>query len=492
MIKERSKKLGMNARSIFYLRENKKSARKIADNKILSKRRLVENGISAADPIAVITNRSEVQEFDWNTLPASFVIKPNRGMGGEGIMIVFNRLKNGNWITVNKQQLTAEDLALHVLNILDGNFSLLNSPDVALIESRLSIEPLFKRFSSFGIPDIRVIVYNNVPVMAMLRVPTVKSRGKANLMQGGLGIGIDIASGFTTHVVTKSWLYEKEIDRHPDTNLPLRGIKVPYWEEILKTAVLAAFVTRLRYTGVDISVDKKKGPVVLELNARPGLGIQVANMLPLRERLQRIRGLKVETPERGIAIAKDLFSGQFEAAVANITGRQVIGLVEVVTLHGTEEKIKKVRAKIDTGADDSSIDIALAREMGYGEAIDYFQSQQISEVSTDEEAKMMISTVEKKMKTACPSITRLSIVSSSHGISIRPHIKMHITLVGHKMIIEPNIYDRSQLTYPLLIGRRNLSHFLIDPAKATIKQQLLDKKRVERDAERAARASGIK
>ncbi len=477
MLKGRNNVLGLNARSAIYLRGNKKRARAIADNKIDTKKRLKKHGIATADMLAVIRERSEAREFDWESLPPSFVIKPNRGLGGEGILIIFNRLKNGNWLTTNKRQLTAEDLSVHVHNILDGNYSLLNTPDIALFEARLSIDPLYKRFSTQGIPDIRVVVYNNVPVMAMLRVPTKKSNGKANLNQGGLGIGIDIATGLTTHVVTKSFLYEKEIERHPDTNLSLRGVRVPYWSEILKTAVIASRVIGLKYAGVDISVDKKRGPVVLELNARPGLGIQVANMAPLQERLRRIHGLKVDTPERGISIAKELFAGRIEQRIASITGRHIIGLIEPITLFGKEKAIKKVRAKIDTGADNSSVDTALARELGYGDAIDLFDSYDIPEELTHEEAKERAREIEKNLIKENRDIQGLSIVSSSHGVSLRIRIKMAATLSGYKMNIEPTVVDRSHLKYPILVGRRNLAHFLIDTTKVSLrKRKVVSKK----------------
>ncbi|OGY86209.1 MAG: hypothetical protein A2233_01080 [Candidatus Kerfeldbacteria bacterium RIFOXYA2_FULL_38_24] len=478
MLKNRNNILGMNARSYIYLRVNKKKGRKIVDDKLITKSILAAKGLPVADLIAVLRERKEVYEFNWDSLPNSFVIKPARGFGGEGIIIVFNRLKNGNWLSTNKRQLTAEDLRVHVLNILDGNYSLLHTPDAALFESRFSIDPLFKRFSTFGIPDIRVIVYHNVPVMAMLRLGTEKSHGTANLAQGGLGVGIDLTTGLTTHVVVKSWLSEKEIERHPDTNAQLRGIKVPYWDEILKTAVLAAHIIGLQYAGVDISVDKKRGPVILELNARPGLGIQVANMAPLRERLQRVRGLKVDFPERGIAIAKDLFAGQFDAEVTGITGRKVLGLIEPITVYNKEKEPKKIKAKIDTGARTSSIDESLARALGFGEAIDLFQKLHVPEYSEREEAEEQLEKLKPQLLQTHPDIVNLSVVSSAHGISIRMHIKISIVLGGRLMTISPNVYERSHLAYPVLIGVADLTNYLIDPTKTPPKKYVLKKKKI--------------
>ena len=94
-----------------------------------------------------------------------------------------------------------EDLKTHVQNILDGSFSLSGIPDIAFFEERLKLLKLFKPYSYKGIPDIRIIVYNKVPVMAMLRLPTRESDGKANLQQGAIGAGIDMATGVTTTAV---------------------------------------------------------------------------------------------------------------------------------------------------------------------------------------------------------------------------------------------------------------------------------------------------
>lgn len=465
MLKNLNKVLGINARNRIYLRANKKKARVLVDDKLRTKKLLRKHAIGTAELVAVIHDTNDLREFDWNSLPNSFVIKPNRGFGGQGILVIFNRLKNGNWITTNKRQLTAEDLQAHIRNILDGNFSLLNTADVALIESRLSMSPFFKIFSTSGIPDIRVIVYNGIPVMAMLRVPTKKSEGKANLAQGGIAIGIDIVTGRTTYAVVKSWLYEKEIEIHPDTGVPLRGKKLPLWDDILLTAVRAAEVTGVRYAGVDVSVDKTLGAVVLELNARPGLGIQIANMLPLRERLQRIRGLKVKSPEHGISLARELFVGPFDAEVESITGRQVIGLVEPVKIWKEDGAAQEIFAKIDSGAHTSSIDEQLARNLGFSDAIDLFNATQMPTFSTQKEAEVFAKELKKTLQKEHPSVAGVSVVTSSHGMSIRMNVRVRVVLSGREMIMTPNVYQRDHLTYSMLVGAIDLGYYLLDPSK---------------------------
>jgi hypothetical protein len=50
-------------------------------------------------------------------------------------------------------------------------------------------------------------------------------------------------------------------------------------------------MTGLGYMGTDMVLDKEEGPMVLELNARPGLAIQIANGAGLLPRLQHIENL---------------------------------------------------------------------------------------------------------------------------------------------------------------------------------------------------------
>src|SRR5690606_28920705 len=64
--------------------------------------------------------------------------------------------------------------------------------------------------------------------------------------------------------------------------------EVPAFEQILDICMRAADTSGLGYVGADIVVDENKGPVVLELNARPGLSIQIANRAGLLPRLHAV------------------------------------------------------------------------------------------------------------------------------------------------------------------------------------------------------------
>jgi alpha-L-glutamate ligase-like protein len=154
----------------------------------------------------------------------------------------------------------------------------------------LRTHPALERISYRGTPDVRVLVYRGEPALAMLRLPTLESGGRANLHQGGVGVGIDLDTGRTTRAVRRRAV----VDRHPDTGEPLGGRAVPDWPAVLATARTVARATGLGYVGVDVVPDVAAGPVVLEANARPGLAIQTANGIGLRRVLERIDGLMAE------------------------------------------------------------------------------------------------------------------------------------------------------------------------------------------------------
>lgn len=465
-IKNARKLLGMNARNLSYIRPyNRKKAKRLADNKIMSKRVLGKAGIPVSKLIAKIKSIEELENFDWSVLPSSFALKPNRGFGGGGILVVYGKKKNcdGIWIKADGSTINIEDIKSHVLNILDGAFSLSNTPDIAFFEERLTLLKLFKPYAYKGIPDIRVIVFNRIPVMAMLRLPTKESGGKANLQQGGIGVGIDLATGVTTTAVLGKG---KIIDYVPGTRMLLSGIKIPYWKDILLLAVKAQEVSGMGYLGADVAIDRERGPVFLEINARPGLSIQVANLSGLRERLERIKGLKIKTAERGVRVGRDLFGGEIEEEVEDISGRKVIGTVEKIKLIGKDGKEIEVEAKIDTGASSSSIDTEIAKQLGFEDTIKSFSEIDLSQyqLSPENEAAIKKDILEK-YKNSIPDLEDVAVVFSSSGSSIRPIVKINIILDAILINAKANIANRKELSYSMIIGKKNLSKFLVDVMK---------------------------
>src|SRR5262249_15683519 len=81
--------------------------------------------------------------------------------------------------------------------------------------------------------------------MAMLRLPTQESNGRANLHQGGIGTGVDLDTGVTNHAVQRN----RFVARHPDTGSALVGLRVPYWREELEMSRKVARAAGLGYLG---------------------------------------------------------------------------------------------------------------------------------------------------------------------------------------------------------------------------------------------------
>ncbi len=469
----------MNSRNLEYIRQgNLKRAKNIADDKILSKKILKKAEIPVPALIAKIRSRKEMEIFDWNSLPPSFALKPNRGFGGEGILVAYGKKKPAStrgerdstrggdqintWIKADGSLVTVDDIKNHIQNILDGSFSLSNIPDIAFFEERLQLLKLFKPYAYKGIPDIRVIVYNKVPVMAMLRLPTKESQGKANLQQGAIGVGIDLASGITTTAVQGK---NKIVEYVPGTRLLLSGIKIPYWNDILKLAIKAQEISGLGFLGADIAIDRERGPVFLELNARPGLSIQIANLAGLKRRLERVAGIDIKTTERGIRVGMNLFGGEIEGEIEDISGRKIIGSVEKVKLIGKDGKEIEVEAKIDTGAYSSSIDVELAKKIGFEDLLNYFSKLDLPSGFSREEAKKIEEDLRKKYLGQHPDLADIIIIYSAHGISIRPKAEINFVIDGITISTQANIVDRAELKKDIIIGRKNLGKFLIDVNK---------------------------
>jgi alpha-L-glutamate ligase-like protein len=220
-----------------------------------------------------------------------FVIKPNRGSAGRGVFVITGR-DGAHYLRHNGERVGADALRQHLSDILSGMYSLGGQPDTAIVQQRIRLHPAFAAVTYKGIPDVRVVLYRNEPAMAMLRLPTRESNGRANLHQGGIGTGVDLESGLTNHAVQRNRLVEK----HPDTGRPVVGLRVPFWVQVLQMSRRVAQAVGLGYIGVDIVVDAERGPMLLEANARPGLAIQIANGRGLLPRLEAIDVLLDQGP----------------------------------------------------------------------------------------------------------------------------------------------------------------------------------------------------
>lgn len=282
--------LGLNRRNGDYtLKYNDRRLYPLVDDKVLCKQRLLEQKLPVPDLIGVISLMHETSHFteilgDYT----EFVIKPAHGSGGDGIMVITGR-QGDYFIDSDGDMIELDTLEHHLTNVIGGLYSLGGQPDVAVIETLVHFDPAFSKLTYHGVPDIRVIVFKGYPVMSMSRLPTRRSHGKANLHQGAIGVGIDLATGVTMGGVSGN----SAVALHPDTGAPIAGFRVPGWDRILRMSARCYEAVGLGYLGADIVLDRDLGPLILELNARPGLNIQLANRRGLRFRLNAVDALGV-------------------------------------------------------------------------------------------------------------------------------------------------------------------------------------------------------
>ncbi|BCL69181.1 putative Alpha-L-glutamate ligase-related protein [Vibrio nigripulchritudo MADA3029] len=303
--------MGMNQRNHSYIgRYNDRSKYPLVDDKLKTKLIAEQAGATVPKLIGVISHQAEVKSIhkmvkDW----PGFVIKPAQGSGGKGILVVTSH-KDGEYMKPSGSVINKEDVERHISNALAGLFSLGGKNDVAVVENLIKFDDCFEGFSYEGVPDVRIIVFKGYPVMAMMRLSTSDSDGKANLHQGAVGVGIDIATGKAVRAVQ----FDQPIKHHPDTGKELATLQVPHWERLLTLASSAWEMTGLGYMGTDMVLDKEEGPMVLELNARPGLAIQIANGSGLLPRLRHIESLgepaEYPKPAERVAYAAKTFGSQ--------------------------------------------------------------------------------------------------------------------------------------------------------------------------------------
>jgi alpha-L-glutamate ligase-like protein len=299
--------LGMNERNAaLVLPLNPRRHVPRVDDKLLTKQLAEAAGIPTPRLLGVITFHHQLRDLP-RLLDGrqQFVLKPAHGAQGNGIVVITS-VADGVYRKSSGASLNAIELRQHVSSTLSGVFSLRGDVDSCLIEERIVLHPAFADLARFGIPDVRVIVYRGLPIMAMCRLPTAESDGRANLHQGAIGAGIAIATGRATHATC----HNDAVTHHVDTHAPIVGFQVPAWDEVLALAVRAADISGLGYLGVDIVVDVEHGPLLLELNARPGLAIQIANnegLLPRLHRAERVPAPMSSPWSERLRIARELF-----------------------------------------------------------------------------------------------------------------------------------------------------------------------------------------
>lgn len=382
--------LGMNARSQLYTSLNSKKAKKYGFSKLRAKNFLKKHSILVPELYELISSREELRQFEWNKIPGAFAVKPANGSAGKGIVIIQRKKKNEDvWIDIDGNELTEQDLDLHVSDILDGRYSTWGAQHAAIIEERILVHPDLEPHVEMGTPDIRVILYRKIPVMAYARLPTFASQGRANLDKGAIALGIDFGTGKTTYGSGK----KSPIQVVPKSGASPSGIQIPLWKQVLRTAVRVANATGYVFMGVDIFIDPQRGPMIAEVNGFPGLSIQIANRAGLRKRLERLEGMEALNVNHAVKIAQALFAENYPAQSFSDLDLVILEPKEEVTVFGDEEQTVELTALMNTGRYRSAISWKLAEELGLVDPDDQLWRQ-----NTEEESRVPVVEVKFKLR----------------------------------------------------------------------------------------------
>lgn len=330
--------LWINARNLLYIKKfNDKKAIRLANDKLETKNFLSARWIPFAKTYAIIKDRKQLFDIDFSQLPdKNFVIKPNNWSKGNGIYVtkflwaiekVEKKTKNNilskvshkikkienkiqklpnlpHYYKINKEIIDDNTFRRYIIDNLDGKNSMTSGDDKVIVEEKLFPGEWFKSFCKYWLADIRVIVFNLVPVGAMVRMPTSKSSWKANLAAWWIWFGIEIGSGKINSMFQKQKIYKWKFT---DEFQSFKEFKIPYWDDILFLSSKIQYFVNLGYLALD-RVITDEWPKLLEINARAWLEVQNISGIKLGKILDKVSDLKISDPEKWVEIAKTLFS----------------------------------------------------------------------------------------------------------------------------------------------------------------------------------------
>ncbi len=285
--------IGINSRNKKLVNElNSPQLLQLAADKLSSKQALARYDVPVPGTLARFDSLIDLKRLPKTIAKFDqFVVKPNAGSQGNGILVIKDNIEK-TFISASGKEKTFFDIYGLVHDIINGHYSQLGDSDIAYIEPLIQQHSSLAKVSPDGLCDVRVVLLHGKVINAMLRIPTKKSGGKANLHQGAIGAALDLKTGS----ITGARQFNQDIDRHPDSGARLTDIQLPQWQQILDMSEKCFAAIPLGYMGVDICIDNTRGPLVLEVNGRPGLEIQNVTKrglaTPINDHLRQVSAVK--------------------------------------------------------------------------------------------------------------------------------------------------------------------------------------------------------
>lgn len=149
--------------------------------------------------------------------------------------------------------------------------------------------------------------------------------------------------------------------------------------------------------------------------------------------------------------------------------RPVLGLSEEVKIYLPNGKFIRRKAKVDTGARSTAIDISIAKKIGtyhiYQQFNELMPKLRITKQNYKEVKVLVNSQIKPRLKRQIPGLRDIQVIQATNGITVRPYVDFEYKLKGKRIKTVANIVDRKVLIYPILIGQVDMGGFLIDPMK---------------------------
>ena len=175
-------------------------------------------------------------------------------------------------------------------------FSYLLEDGDVILEERIIQHEKMASLHPESLNTLRIVTYRDEKNQVFIHLPFIKiGRGSSFVDNGGAGGMFARINPETGELITdgkdeKNTVYEY----HPDTNIKIKGFKIPSWEKAVSLAKDAALAfDKTRYIGWDVAIDKDGDPLVIEGNGKTQfLGQQITDEVGKRKDLEKLINYK--------------------------------------------------------------------------------------------------------------------------------------------------------------------------------------------------------